>query len=110
EHMVSGAFDSLEPGEYNMILGSDLANQLGVRVGDNVDLLIPKANVTPSGVIPRFRRFHVTGIFSVGMYEYDSGMVMIDIEDAGRLYHMDGGVSGLRLKLDDLFKAPAVTQ
>ncbi|KEZ76919.1 lipoprotein-releasing ABC transporter permease subunit [Salinisphaera hydrothermalis] len=108
-HMVAGSFDSLKGGTYNIVLGVDLANQLGVGVGDNVDLLIPEANVTPAGIVPRFRRFHVTGIFSVGMYEYDSGMVLISMKDAQTLYHMGDGVSGLRLRLKDMFKAPQVS-
>jgi lipoprotein-releasing system permease protein len=107
--MVAGSFDSLKGGQYNLVLGVDLANRLGVGVGDDVDLLIPKASVTPAGIIPRFRRFHVSGIFSVGMYEYDSGMVLISMADAATLYHMDDGVSGLRLRLHDMFKAPQVS-
>ncbi|ROO32754.1 lipoprotein-releasing ABC transporter permease subunit [Salinisphaera japonica] len=109
-NMVAGSFDSLVPGKYNIVLGVDLANQLGVGVGDDVDILIPQATVTPAGIVPRFRRFHVGGIFSVGMYEYDSGMVLMSIGDAQKLYHMGTGVTGLRLRLDDLFAAPKVSQ
>ncbi|MDA3921511.1 MAG: lipoprotein-releasing ABC transporter permease subunit [Salinisphaera sp.] len=108
-HMVAGSFKSLQPHSYNMVLGVDLANSLGVGVGDKVDLLIPQANVTPAGIVPRFRRFTVSGIFSVGMYEYDSGMVLISMGDASTLYHLNGGVTGLRLRLHNMFNAPKVS-
>src|SRR5699024_5862544 len=108
DHMVAGSFDSLKDGSYNLLLGVDLANRLGVTVGDDIDLLVPQASVTPAGLIPRFRRFHVSGVFSVGMYEYDNGMVLVSMGDAAHLYRMGSGVSGLRLKLHDLFNAPAV--
>ena len=108
-HMVAGAFDSLQPHSYDMLIGADLAAQLGVGVGDKVDLMIPEATVTPAGIVPRFRRFTVGGIFKVGMYEYDSGMVLISMADAATLYHMGSGVTGLRLHLQDMFKAPQVS-
>lgn len=107
-HMQSGSMDSLKEGKYNAVLGADMANKLGVGVGDNVDLLVPDANVSPAGVIPRFRRFHVSGIFSMGMYEYDSGLVLTSLSDAGKLFQLNDGVTGLRLKLDDMFQAPQV--
>ncbi|RJS92035.1 lipoprotein-releasing ABC transporter permease subunit [Salinisphaera sp. Q1T1-3] len=109
-NMDAGSFDSLKGGTYNMLLGKDLANRLGVWRGDDIDVLIPKATVTPAGIVPRFRRFHVSGIFSVGMYEYDSGMALMSMKDAQTLYHMGSGVSGVRLRLDDMFKAPQVSQ
>ena len=107
--MVAGQFSSLTPHSYHMLMGSDLAASLGVGVGDQVDLMIPVTNVTPAGIVPRFRRFTVTGIFNVGMYEYDSGMVMIPMADAATLYHMGSGVTGVRLRLHDMFKAPEVS-
>ncbi|WP_423820914.1 lipoprotein-releasing ABC transporter permease subunit [Salinisphaera sp. SPP-AMP-43] len=110
DNMVAGSFSSLKGGDYNIVLGVDLANQLGVGIGDNIDLLIPEANVTPAGIMPRFRRFHVSGVFSVGMYEYDSGLVLISMKDAATLYHMGSGVTGLRLRLDDMFKAPQISR
>lgn len=108
-HMVAGSFDSLQPHSYDILLGADLASQLGVGVGDKVDLMIPVANVTPAGIVPRFRRFTVGGIFKVGMYEYDRGMVMISMADAATLYHMGSGVTGLRLHLKDMFQAPQIS-
>lgn len=108
-HMEVGSLDSLEKGKYNVILGADMADRLGVGLGDKIDLLIPTANVTPAGIIPRFRRFTVSGVFSLGMYEYDSGLVLTSISDAAKLFQLDDGVTGLRLRLHDMFKAPQVT-
>jgi lipoprotein-releasing system permease protein len=108
EHMKVGKLDDLKPGAYNIILGRELAQILGVSVGDKVDLMIPQASVTPAGVIPRFRRFTVSGVFQVGMYEFDRGLVLIHIDDAAALLRMSGKVTGVRLKLHDLFEAPRV--
>jgi lipoprotein-releasing system permease protein len=108
--MVSGTLDTLQAGEFRIILGIDLARILGVMVGDKVTLVTPSANVTPAGVMPRLKRFTVSGIFEVGMYEYDSAMALIHLDDARRLFRLGDGVSGLRLKLDDLFRAPFVAR
>lgn len=110
KHMVSGDMESLQPGKYRIVIGAELARSLGVDVGDKVDLMIPQATVTPAGIVPRFRRFTVGGVFEVGMYEYDSGMVLINMHDAARLYHMGDGVSGVRLHLKDMFEAPRVSR
>lgn len=109
EKMIAGKFSALKPGGYGIVLGSGLANSLGVTVGDHVDLLIPMASVTPAGILPRFRRFTVVGLFQVGMYEYDNGLVFIDMRDAQRLYRMGDHVTGVRLRLHDMFKAPQVS-
>ena len=110
QHMKAGALTDLKAGEYNIILGRELATSLGVDVGDKVDLMIPQASVTPAGVLPRFRRFTVAGVFSVGMYEFDRGLVLIHLADAQALYRMGEQVTGVRLKLHDLFKAPQVAR
>jgi len=115
-HMKEGSLDSLSsnslaPGDaFNIILGSELARALGVFVGDKVTVIAPQGVVTPAGVIPRLKTFTVSGLFEVGMFEYDSGLALIRLEDAQRLYRMDDRVSGVRLKLDDLFKAPAIAR
>ena len=108
--IISGRLDSLVAGEYNVVLGIDLANLLGVMIGDKVTLVTPTANVTPAGVMPRLKRFTVSAIFEVGMYEYDSALALIHLDDARKLFRMGEGVSGIRLKLDDLFMAPAVSR
>ena len=109
-HMKEGSIDSLVPDSFNIVLGSELARALGVFPGDKVTLIAPQGVVTPAGVVPRLKTFTVSGIFEVGMFEYDSGLALIRLEDAQRLYRMDDRVSGVRLKLDDLFKAPAIAR
>jgi len=110
QHMKRGALADLKAGEYKIHLGAELAQTLGVDVGDKVDLMIPQASVTPAGVLPRFRRFTVSGVFSVGMYEFDRGLVLIHLNDAQALYRMGSEVTGVRLKLHDLFQAPQVSR
>lgn len=110
EKMVIGKLADLIPGKFKIILGIDLARILGARVGDKVTMVTPSANVTPAGVSPRLKRFTVVGIFKIGMFEYDSTMALIHMEDASRLFRMKNVVSGVRARLDDLFKAPAVRQ
>jgi len=110
EHMRLGTLNDLKAGDFNIVLGRELAQQLDVGLGDKVDLMIPQASVTPAGILPRFRRFTVVGVFQVGMYEFDRGLVLLNIQDAATLYRMDNTVTGVRLKLHDLFKAPAVVR
>jgi lipoprotein-releasing system permease protein len=109
-HMKIGEFDALLPDRFNIILGSELARALGVFVGDRVTLIAPQGVVTPAGVVPRLKTFTVVGLFEVGMYEYDSGLALIHLADAQRLYRMEDRVTGVRLKLDDLFQAPRVAR
>jgi len=106
EKMVEGRVADLRAGDYSIILGRELATSLRVGIGDKVMMIIPQATVTPVGTLPRLRRFTVSGIFEVGMYEYDSALAVIHIADAAKLYRMDDTVSGVRLRLDDLFAAP----
>ena len=109
QHMKAGQLTDLKPGEYKIVLGYEIAQAMGVGPGDKVDLMIPQASVTPAGVLPRFRRFTVAGVFKVGMYEYDRGMVLINLQDAQTLLRMGDNVTGVRLKLHDLFEAPRVS-
>jgi len=109
-HMQSGRLDDLKPGEFGIILGSELARALRVHRGDRVTVIAPQGAVTPAGVVPRLRAFTVVGIFEVGMYEYDSGLALIDLGDAQKLYRLGDRVSGVRLKLNDLFDAPRVAR
>ena len=108
-HMRSGSLANLKPGEFGIVLGVDIARALGVRTGDTVVVITPQGTMTPAGTLPRLKSFHVVGVFEVGMYEFDSGLALINIEDAKKLYRLDG-VSGVRLKLDDLFLAPSVAR
>lgn len=108
--MVSGTLSDLKPGEYGIVLGRELANSLGVYEGDRVTVITPEATVTAVGVTPRLRRFKVVGVFEVGMHQFDSAMSYMHIEDAGKLFRLNDKVTGVRLRLTDLFEAPAITR
>lgn len=108
EHMKAGSLNDLKSGQYGIVIGAELARALGLGLHDKVTVITPQAGVTPAGILPRLRRFTVVGIFEVGMYEYDRATSFIHIEDAARLYRMGNNVSGLRLKLDDMFDAPQI--
>jgi len=110
KHMRSGSLDNLKSGEYGIVLGVELARGLGAVQGDKVVLVAPQGQVTPAGILPRLRQFTVVGIFGVDHYEYDSGLALIDLEDAQRLFRFGDAVSGVRLKLKDLFKAIEVSR
>ena len=111
QKMTEGKFTDLKPGRYGIVIGVQLAQNLGVDVGDKVTLLIPSATVTPLGVMPRYKVFTVVGIFKVGNgFGFDSGLGFINIKDAQVLFQLSGAVSGLRLKLTDLYLAPSLTQ
>jgi len=110
KHMRAGRLDALKAGEFGMVLGTDLARSIGALPGDKVTLIAPQGQVTPAGLMPRLKQFTVVGLFEIGMFEYDSGLVLIHLEDAQVLYQMDAAVSGLRLKLDDLFAARTVVR
>jgi lipoprotein-releasing system permease protein len=104
--MTQGRFADLAPGKFRIILGSALAKELDVGVGDKVVLMAPEGTATPAGLMPRTRRFTVSGIFDSGMYEYDRGLALLHMQDAARLYRFGDSVSGLRLSLVDPFQAP----
>jgi lipoprotein-releasing system permease protein len=109
-HMKSGSLDALEAGKFGIVLGSELALGIGARLGDKIVVIAPQGQVTPAGIMPRLKQFDVVGIFEVGMYEYDAGLALIHLADAQRLYRMEDKVSGVRLKLKDLFNAPRVAR
>ena len=107
-HMRTGSLDSLKPGTLNVILGADLARALGVLPGDKVALVAPQGTVTPAGVIPRLKQFTVSGTFEAGIADADAGLALVSLKDAQTLYQLGDSVSGVRLKLDDLFAAQDV--
>jgi lipoprotein-releasing system permease protein len=109
-HMRAGSLAALKPGEFGIVLGSELARALGVRVGDPVVVIVPQGTVTPAGTLPRVKSFHVVGVFEIGMFEFDNGLSLIELSDAQKLYRMGDAVSGVRLKLDDMFAAPEVAR
>jgi len=109
--MVSGKLNNLAPGEFGIVVGTELARTLGVSKGDKIVLISPQGQMTPVGILPRLKQFTIAGIFKAGHFEYDSSLVLIHIADAQKLYRMKGGlVSGVRLKLHDLFQAPQVVR
>lgn len=110
KHMKSGSLDALKPGEFGIVLGIELARALSAGVGDKVVLIAPQGQVTPAGILPRLRQFTVVGIFAVDHYEYDSGLALVDMEDAQKLYRIGDEVSGVRLKLKDLFESGRVSR
>jgi lipoprotein-releasing system permease protein len=109
-HLLSGRMADLVAGKYRVILGSALAEELGAKVGDRVVLLVALGDVTPAGVIPRMRAFEVSGILSIGMYEYDRRIAIVAMQDAAKLLRMGDDVTGIRLNLADLYAAPRVSR
>ena len=110
QRLTAGDLSDLAPGSFATILGTALAHELHVRVGDSVILIAPEGSATPSGVVPRMRRFHVVGLFQSGMYEYDRGLALINLEDAQRLFRNGSDVTGLRLAFADPLRAPALVR
>ena len=108
KHMVSGKLEALRADAFGIVLGVDLARALGAQPGDKIALIAPQGIVTPAGVVPRLKQFTVVGTFDVGFNEADAGLALIHLEDAQKLYQLDSQVSGVRLKLHDLFEARLV--
>ena len=102
-----GTLDKLVAGQFNIVLGAELARTMGVREGDVVTLIAPGGQVTPAGVVPRLKQMTVVGTFDSGHFEYDSGLVLLHVEDAARLFRLEGP-TGVRLKLRDLNRAREV--
>ncbi|MFT7771885.1 lipoprotein-releasing ABC transporter permease subunit [Roseateles sp.] len=105
--LKDGAFAQLQPGAWNIVLGAELARQLGVREGDKITVVAPGGQVTPAGVVPRLKSFNVVGTFSAGHYEYDSGLALMHVDDAAKLFRT-GGPTGVQLKLRDVHEARRV--
>ncbi len=110
DKMRVGRLEDLTPGKFQIILGRELAFILDVAVGDKVTVVTPRLTITPAGSMPRLKRFTVAGIFEVGMGEYDRGVALIRMEDGAKLLRMGDAVTGVRLKLDDLYLAPKVSR
>ncbi|HKQ29882.1 MAG TPA: lipoprotein-releasing ABC transporter permease subunit, partial [Burkholderiales bacterium] len=106
--VIEGSMDALKPGEFGVLIGYGTAWKLDLKLGSQVSLVVPQAQASPAGLLPRFKRFTVVGIFKADMYEYDAGLVLINIDDAAKLYQLPDQVSGLRLKLDNVDIAPRV--
>lgn len=109
EKMIIGDMANLK--NFGIILGRGLADNMGLMIGDKVTIMIPQASVTPAGMIPRFKRFTVVGIFSAGNgFNFDTKLAFINLEDAQKLWEMGNDVSGLKMKVDNIYKAPQLSQ
>jgi lipoprotein-releasing system permease protein len=108
QHMVDGRLADLKPGEFGIVIGVGIARGLALGVGDRVTLISPEGQVTPAGLLPRLKQFTVVGIFRLDHNEYDNALALIDMHDAQVLYRLGGNVSGVRLKVRDIDRAPEV--
>ncbi len=109
EKVILGDISDLS--HFGMVIGEGLAHTLGIAVGDKVTIMIPQATVTPAGMVPRFKRFTIRAIFSAGSgFNFDSKMAFIDLVDAQKLMQIGNDISGLKLKLDDIYKAPLLSK
>ena len=109
EKMIEGDLDDLISTEFNIILGAELVRKLNLEIGDKVTLVAPQANFTPAGILPRLKRFTLIGIFEVGMHEFDSGLALIHMDDALRLFRKSNP-TGIRLKTNNILKAPIISR
>ncbi len=107
--MIAGSFKELQAKSFAVVLGKALADSMGIIVGDKLTIMVPKANVTPVGLTPRFKRFTVVGIFEVGSgFQFDNRLAFVHLRDAQILFQMGTAVSGLKLKVNDLYAAPII--
>lgn len=108
--LVEGSLAQLAPGSWHIVLGEALARELDATVGSEVVVIVPQGAVTPSGIMPRMRRFTVSGIFRSGMYEYDRGLALLQAQDAARLFQLGDAMTGVRLALEDPLRAPQLVR
>lgn len=108
-HIVRGHLDNLQAGEFGIVLGKNLAQAIGADLGDKVTVVTPSANITPAGVMPRLKRFTVVGIFQVGYHEYDSGVALMHLDDARRVFQLGDNVSGVQVQVKNLLQVMPVT-
>ena len=108
DHMVEGSIDNLKKGEFGIVLGKQMTDNLGLGLNDSITLVLPEATPSPAGVVPRFKRFKIVGIFSIGA-DVDSMMGYVALYDASTLLRLPDGAQGVRMKLDDIFQAPTVS-
>lgn len=109
-HLLQGQLTDLKSGTFGILLGRELALTLGVELNDKITVVTPELQVTPAGLLPRLKRFTVVGIFSVGMAEYDRSMALLNIKDAAKLVRLGDAVTGVRLRLDDMWQAPQIAR
>lgn len=109
QQFKEGMLGNLKPGEFGVALGKELAGALGVGLSDKITLIAPQGSITVTGIVPRLKQFTVVGIFESGHFEYDSALAVIHMDDAAKLFQVTG-VSGIRLKVADMHKAPQVAE
>ncbi|MCO6441180.1 MAG: lipoprotein-releasing ABC transporter permease subunit [Nitrococcus mobilis] len=110
DKVVAGRASDLKPGAFGIILGGGLARVLGVEVGDDITVVTPEARISVAGILPRIRRFHVIALFEVDMSQYDRSLALMHLDDARLLFRTGKGVSGIRLRFDDLLAAPRLAR
>jgi lipoprotein-releasing system permease protein len=110
KHMKLGKLADLKPGEFGIVLGNELARALRVSPGEKITLITPQGLVTPAGLVPRLKQFTIVGVFSAGHYEYDSTLALMHVADAQKLYQLGDAVTGVRLKVADIFNAPRISR
>lgn len=111
DKFVAGNLEVLQPGKFGIVIGQKIADSLGLQVGDKVNLVTPSVSVTPMGVAPRFKRFTVVGVFKIGNgFDFDSSLAYLNMQDAQALFQMGDSISGLRLKINDLYEAPLLAK
>lgn len=111
EKVVLGELSSLSPKSFGIVLGEELANRLDVTIGDKINVITPVVSISPAGVIPRFKRFTVTGIFHAGGgFGFDMGLAYINLSDAQKLFQMGSSISGMHATIQDVYKAPLVSR
>jgi lipoprotein-releasing system permease protein len=108
--MLEGELSSLQEASFNVVLGVELARELQAGIGDKVTVTLAEGIVTPAGVVPRTKRFVVSGLYRVGMYEFDRRLAFINLADAQKLYRKKDAVTGVRLAVTDIFDAPAIVR
>ncbi|HEY1283296.1 MAG TPA: lipoprotein-releasing ABC transporter permease subunit [Steroidobacteraceae bacterium] len=110
QRLTAGKLADLQAGRFNIIVGAALAKELRLHVGDTVIMMVPEGTATPIGVMPRSKTFHVTGIFESGMFEFDNTLALIHMTDAAKLYRFGDEVTGIRLAVRDLMRAPSIVR
>lgn len=110
DNMVVGDLHALQPGDFGIVLGLQIASQLGLSVNDQITLMIPQADISPLGLSPRFKRFTVVGIFSAGGgFSFDASLAFINLVDAQKLFQMGDSVTGLQVKIENIYAAPTMS-
>jgi lipoprotein-releasing system permease protein len=110
KNIIEGDLNNIGVKPYQISIGITLAEKLNLSIGDKITLVIPRANSTLIGIVPRIKRFEVGSIFNFGMQQYDKNLVFIDMSEAQKLYEMSNNITGLRLKLHDLYKSPTMSK